>query len=164
MKPSIRVALAVWLGACGLAHAADLSRWHEVRGGGWQLAPAQVEAIRAQLQAAADASVQAKGGTRRAPPLEGGVPYASGVMPGPSGKIPTPIAGPDLSAYFIQYRGKAQGDRRLVEVHGACTLHGPAQRLDDEWLIVKDGGDCYFSAEYDLQAGRFLGFHFNGDA
>jgi hypothetical protein len=54
--------------------------------------------------------------------------------------------------YVRQYTGGTRGESRVLFVTFAC-------RQDPDWgerfLVVNDGGSCYFDVEYDLDAGAY---------
>ena len=77
----------------------------------------------------------------------------------------------DLTSLFQdwmrQYVGIVRDGRRYIYGNywrGRGILHG----LNVNWrtvpLVVCDGGPTYFGVEYDVEAGRFTHFGFNGEA
>jgi hypothetical protein len=50
-----------------------------------------------------------------------------------------------------------------VEVRGACEAKDQTN-LTSTWLVVFDGGVCYFHAFYDVEKKEFAHFSFNGEA
>lgn len=65
--------------------------------------------------------------------------------------------------YTVQYQGQLQGERRLVRLAGACETHGrtPSQ-LKEAFVVIFDGGNCYFDATYDPGLRRFTAFAYHG--
>lgn len=110
------------------------AHWIEVEGGAWVVPPAVVAGMAAGLQAEAD---RHWGMGRRRP----------------------------LGDYTIQYQGQRQDGQRLIRLGGACSLQGvKAEALRKRFRVVFDGGTCFFDANYDPEAGRFLDFAFHGYA
>jgi hypothetical protein len=126
------------LAAFGLAQSADLSRWHEVRGGTWKVDRALWEEMKAQIQAAAN-------------PTQHGVE-----------KVHTR----DVSDFYVQLQGLSENGRSIVRLSGACSLLGDdaVESLDRAWYEVYDGGDCFFDALFDPASKRLVRFGFNGNA
>ena len=66
-----------------------------------------------------------------------------------------------LPTYRRQYVGIVVHGRRRIWVHGFCR-----ESTNVDWRTqgfeVKDGGDCYFRAEWDVERGEFVGFATNG--
>ncbi len=55
--------------------------------------------------------------------------------------------------------------RRVVRLAGACEISkGMAERIDTQFVFVRDGGECYFGAFFDMESKRLVGFGFNGVA
>jgi hypothetical protein len=116
------------------ATATTPANWYEVRGGNWQLQNDLLADIFAGFPAEA---------ARHAYPA---------------------IARP-LADYTVQYRGQMKEGRRVVSLSGVCSVLGKsADELRAEFLIVFDGGNCFFHATYDLSLRRFTEFSFNGVA
>ena len=63
--------------------------------------------------------------------------------------------------YRFQYQGKISGKKRVVFVNGFCHVFG-SERLDKEFILMLDGGPCYFSLEYDPSTRKFSSLRFNG--
>lgn len=66
-----------------------------------------------------------------------------------------------LAGYTVQYVGVVVDGRREVYANGAC---GDRADLQTRWIFVMDGGTCYFSAAFDVSAGRLTELRFNGEA
>jgi hypothetical protein len=70
-----------------------------------------------------------------------------------------------LATYTVQYQGHLVDGKRLVRLAGACAA--PGRTPDDlvrQWMVVFDGGDCFFDAEFDPVLTRFVSFSFHGYA
>ena len=67
----------------------------------------------------------------------------------------------ELHRYGRQYCAltNEQG-HRLVYLNAFCRDHGSIQG----WIVVEDGGHCYFQALFDLTSGSLLHFSVNGVA
>jgi hypothetical protein len=114
--------------------AAAPANWYEVRGGSWQLGNDALAEIAGGLPA--EASRHAR--------LEPALP---------------------MSDYTVQYQGQVREGRRIVRLSGACRVFGKsANALRSEFLVVFDGGNCFFQATYDPVQRRFTEFGFNGVA
>jgi hypothetical protein len=65
-------------------------------------------------------------------------------------------------AHFRQYAGIEQDGQRKILINGFCDS------MNLNWyrspMIVMDGGDCFFNAEYDVETDEIESFYFNGDA
>jgi hypothetical protein len=61
---------------------------------------------------------------------------------------------------WIQVKGGAWGPTSANLVNAFC--HIDSRRLDTEWVVVYDGGACYFSAKYDPTAKRVYDIEVNG--
>jgi hypothetical protein len=64
--------------------------------------------------------------------------------------------------YTMQYQGRLHGNDRTVKLMGACQVNGwtPAM-LSHRFMVVSDGGKCYFSATYDIETKDFAYFAYN---
>lgn len=70
-----------------------------------------------------------------------------------------------LHTYIVQYQGTLTNGVRAIRVAGACeTLGMDEARLSQAFLIVHDGGKCFFDATYDPEQGRFTEFRYHGYA
>ena len=81
----------------------------------------------------------------------------------PSVSTPRPDGLRAIDGYGIQYLGFTRDGQRLVYANGFCDwqeLPDPTQ----QWLVVFDGGGCFFGATYDPVEGRLLRFHSNTKA
>lgn len=66
-----------------------------------------------------------------------------------------------LWQYSVQYIGYVRDGRRLIFANGGCGYHSDVR---EQWMMVYDGGTCYFGASFDPRTGEFLGIGFNGYA
>jgi hypothetical protein len=70
-----------------------------------------------------------------------------------------------LDTYTIQYQGESAGNARTVRLMGACDTPGMQERaLSDRFLVVDDGGKCFFDATYDPVQKRFMSLDYHGNA
>ena len=69
---------------------------------------------------------------------------------------------PEWSRYFFQYQGQSIDGRRLVFTNAFCIE--PPENVEERFLLVLDGGACFFSVQYDPQQQVFLELSFHGDA
>lgn len=64
--------------------------------------------------------------------------------------------------HMRQYAGYIEDGNRKIYINGFCDASG------GEWherpVLVQDGGDCFFTAIYDVDAGELERFRFNGEA
>jgi hypothetical protein len=64
------------------------------------------------------------------------------------------------SGYTFQFQGVTEQGRRQVLVAASCRpLPEDASK---RWLVVYDGGTCYFAAYYDPDTQRFVRVRFHG--
>ena len=68
---------------------------------------------------------------------------------------------PKLASYWRQYVGIVAGGKRKLYVNAFCHAFGDWQRNP---VVVDDGGDCYFQAVFDLDAGTWSHIGVNGEA
>ena len=78
-----------------------------------------------------------------------------------------PSAGKDplwerAKTYKRQYLGVRPKGRRVVFANFFCRDFGKDWRTEP--VVVKDGGDCYFSVDYDVDKGSFSNLMINGEA
>jgi hypothetical protein len=70
---------------------------------------------------------------------------------------------PEWSTYSFQYVGTRSRGRNLLYINAFCTaddLRDPSK----QWILVFDGGPCFFSAYFDVRKKRFVSVKFNGFA
>lgn len=116
------------------AAAQDLPQWHQVRGGRWEV----------PIEVAMDAANAIK---------------ASAIDIVPKNRRPMR----DVAGYTVQYQGVLEEGARLVRLSGACSLWGRTpEQLRADWLVVADGGDCYYDAIYDPAVKRITAIRAHG--
>jgi hypothetical protein len=70
-----------------------------------------------------------------------------------------------LPGYRGQFVGIVKGGRRLIGGNYFCSLHpDPPTNLTLFWVVVFDGGECFFHFWYDPATGTFLDISINGYA
>jgi len=70
----------------------------------------------------------------------------------------------DLDGYVRQYTGvEGSGNRHLV-VAGICASAAEDMEWNEGWIVVNDGGTCFWDAEMDLDTGDILSLSFHGSA
>ena len=67
-----------------------------------------------------------------------------------------------LENYKRQYAGLTIKGRQVIHGNFFCTDTG----LDwtQEWVLVFDGGDCFFQLQFDMESGSFIDLMVNGEA
>lgn len=65
---------------------------------------------------------------------------------------------------FRQYGGVIVDKQRLVFVNFACERSGHGGDLRKRWIVVDDGGSCYFNLRWDPKTKRFSDLAVNGEA
>lgn len=66
--------------------------------------------------------------------------------------------------YHVQYQGEIKDGRKLVRLMGACKSFEGQTDMTSHWLVMMDGGTCYYQAEYDPASKTYVYFAFNGVA
>lgn len=127
--------IAFLVAASAQVAASPGSHWIQVQGGTWAVPTADVAQMASQLPAA---SLKAKGGKKTEK---------------------------EVSTYTVQFKGLGAPGRRVVELRGACKVHGTTRaELQKDFLFVLDGGECYFDAIWDATQRKFKHLRFNGVA
>ena len=67
------------------------------------------------------------------------------------------------SEYIFQYFGTVQDGERVVEIHAFCSIENP-NKLNQELIMVLDGGSCYFQLLYNPSSKQFTDLQINGEA
>ncbi len=67
-----------------------------------------------------------------------------------------------LSRYKRQYVGIIQDGQRVIFVNLLCQA--PSEDWQREFLLVMDGGACFFQVKYRLDTGSFFDLKVNGEA
>lgn len=114
------------------ATAQDLPNWYEVAGGQWQVPQQMVAQAASHVQEAADHAR-----------------WSGTVLP-------------QVGTYRVQYQGAIKDGKKLVRMMGACRTDPGEGDPTARWLVVYDGGKCYYRAEYDPASNTFVYFAFNG--
>jgi hypothetical protein len=68
---------------------------------------------------------------------------------------------PPWSTYTFQYQGQELRGRRFVLINAFCIP--PREDVKTQFLLVLDGGPCFFRAKYDPSRKTFYELEFNGD-
>ena len=66
-----------------------------------------------------------------------------------------------LNEYTFQY---ALINDSKLEIHGICLDIPERHNLKEGFLMVFDGGNCFFSIEFNIDTKRFSNLHINGIA
>lgn len=69
---------------------------------------------------------------------------------------------PEWSSYTFQYQGQTQDGRRFVFISGFCIE--PPDYVEERFLLVLDGGTCFFNVKYDPEKREFFELGFHGEA
>ena len=69
---------------------------------------------------------------------------------------------PEWSRYSFQFQGQSNNDRRFVFINAYC-IESP-DYVAKRFLVVLDGGTCFFSLKYDPEQRVFLELIFHGEA
>lgn len=67
-----------------------------------------------------------------------------------------------LSDYYRQYAGLVLDGRREIYANYFCNAHDIAWQID--LVEVADGGDCYFTIQYNPEAGTFSHLSVHGES
>jgi hypothetical protein len=69
---------------------------------------------------------------------------------------------PEWSSYRFQFQGRLVDGKRIVFVNAYCWL--AEDQSEDEFILVEDGGTCFFETNYDLESKSFGRIAFHGRA
>ena len=69
---------------------------------------------------------------------------------------------PDWTSYRFQFQGRLVDGKRVVFVNAYCWLS--EGRSEEEFIIVMDGGTCFFDTVYDVESKSFGPIGFHGEA
>lgn len=108
------------------------SAWFKVRGGSWQPDPAVTSRMQNDLQPAVARLAGAEFSTFR-----------------------------QWREYKFQFQGQGADADRFVFVSALCDDHD-ALDLMERFMVVFDGGSCYFQVKYDPKRQRFYDLIING--
>ena len=67
----------------------------------------------------------------------------------------------NLASYTVQYVGYVLNGRRRIYANGACRTNADVEK---QWVVVFDGGTCYFGVSFDVDAEHLIDLDFNGEA
>lgn len=67
-----------------------------------------------------------------------------------------------LDGYNRQYFGAALEGRKLLYANFFC--HGVGMDWEKDFVIVMDGGACFFQFKYDSESGEYFDLRVNGEA
>ena len=67
-----------------------------------------------------------------------------------------------LFSYKRQYVGVIINEKQIIFGNFFCTEPGVKWR--EEWVLVMDGGDCFFQLQFDVESGTFTKLTVNGEA
>jgi len=65
--------------------------------------------------------------------------------------------------YKFQYQGQKNDQQKVIIINAFCNDFGFVDFLS-QWLVVKDGGNCFFRLNYLPDAHSFTDLSLNGDA
>ena len=83
-------------------------------------------------------------------------------VPGYLARMSSSLSG-KFSSYIRQYTGFYHQGRKLIFIQFLCWPPStPGWRC--QRVAVDDGGDCYFSLEYDVASGEYRNLRINGEA
>lgn len=68
----------------------------------------------------------------------------------------------DLLTYQRQYVGLVYGEQQVVYANFFCT--SASMDWQNDFVLVMDGGDCFFQVKYDMATGEFFDLRVNGEA
>ena len=66
---------------------------------------------------------------------------------------------PNWSTYAFQYQGRVISGRNVIVVNAFCDIPPYASK---QWVMVLDGGACFFTAFFDVKTGKYAEVAFNG--
>ncbi len=113
---------------------ADSATWFQVRGGAWTPSPE----VAAQIQAELKPAVAELAGDK----FKRFQPWQS---------------------YKFQFQGQQINSDRFVFISALCTIDD-SRDLTDDFVVVLDGGSCFFEVKYDPKSQRFYDLNVHGDA
>jgi hypothetical protein len=118
-----------------VALGANVSPWIKVAGGGWNPTDETLREVESALKSAVPAAAQNRGRL------------------------------PDWSTYTFQYQGVSPIiGARYIRVNAFCDARDHHRNISARWVMVKDGGACFFSAKYDPKLQRVYDLSVNGVA
>jgi hypothetical protein len=69
---------------------------------------------------------------------------------------------PNWSSYTFQYQGQMDGENKIVFINAFCIA--PPEYAQRQFVMVFDGGPCFFEVKYDPNKKKFFQLTFNGVA
>jgi hypothetical protein len=64
------------------------------------------------------------------------------------------------STYTYQYQAVSN---EVIKIYAMCNVRSK-ENLHKEFVMVFDGGSCYFEVKYSIKTGEFSELHVNGEA
>lgn len=69
------------------------------------------------------------------------------------------------SIYRFQYQGQEEQGHKFVYINAFCNLYDhKGIKLSEHFVLVHDGGGCFFQLKYDPVADKFFDAFINGEA
>jgi len=69
------------------------------------------------------------------------------------------------NTYRFQYQGQEEKGRKFIYINAFCNLYNPkGVNLEHSFVLVDDGGSCFFDLKYDPAADTFFDAFINGEA
>lgn len=68
----------------------------------------------------------------------------------------------EWSSYSFQYQGRSEAGAKMIFINAFCIT--PPPYAQTRFVVVFDGGSCFFQAEYLPEKQQFLRVTFNGNA
>ena len=134
-SPPWRGGVVTALALLGMALGASAAqRWIRVEGGSWAPAADVIGGLQAKIWPFVSARARAEGRALREP-----------------------------DSYTFQYQGQEARGRRFVFVNAFCAHH-EGRPLDQQMVVVSDGGTCFFSLKYDAETGLWFDLVIHHDA
>jgi len=109
-------------------------RWIKVAGGKWDPSPKMLAHLKAQIEPYVRSQAKAQGRELKS-----------------------------WRDYTFQHQGQEEKGRRFIFINALCG-HRDRQRLDQEIVVIFDGGSCYFNVKYDPSQRTFFNLFINGEA
>jgi len=133
---SARTATFMLTLGCTIAAAchAQVTSWHEVRGGAWRPSSSDVLRLQDEIEPAIAKLAGSKFGRFR--------PWQE---------------------YQFQFQGQQSDSGPFVSISALCSVND-SQDLTERFVVVLDGGTCFFEVKYDPKSQRFYDLLVHGDA
>jgi hypothetical protein len=65
-------------------------------------------------------------------------------------------------SYSFQYQGQLDAGQKVIFINAFCI--SPPEYAQQKFVLVFDGGPCFFQVKYDPNKKRFFQLMFNGEA